>query len=87
MVAICVSDMLCDWVSGARERVEPVEKGRKKREKSVEAVGAAKDIRNSSGDVLVKKWRVSGFACVSEGRGSAFTLELLGSEVMLKKDK
>lgn len=51
-----------------------VEKGRKKREKIVEASGAAKDIRNSGGDELDKKWGVGGFACVNEGRGSEFTL-------------
>ena len=49
MVAICESDILRDCVSGERERVGVVEKGRKKREKSVEASGAAKDIRNSGG--------------------------------------
>lgn len=59
-------DMLGDCVSGARDRVGLVEKGRKKREKIVEASGAAKDIRISGGDVLKQKWGVSGFACVNE---------------------
>jgi hypothetical protein len=52
-----VSDIVRVWDSGARELVRLVEKGRKKREKKVEASGAAKDIcRNSGGDVLDKKW-------------------------------
>lgn len=57
MVAVSVPDILRDGDSGARERVGLVEKGRKKREKKVEASGAAKDIcGNSGGDVLDKKW-------------------------------
>jgi hypothetical protein len=48
--------------------------GRKKREKIVEASGAAKDIRISGGDVLDMKWGVCGFACV-KGWDADFALE------------
>lgn len=57
-VAVCVSDILRDCVSGVEEKAELVEKERKKREKRVEATGAAKVICRNSGDGgdVLDKW-------------------------------
>jgi hypothetical protein len=53
---------VCDMLRCEVDRLGLVEKGRKKREKMVEA-GLARDIRIFCGDVLDKKWGVGGFAC------------------------